>query len=153
LRNCFRRTSDREISGTHKIEEEVGGVPGYPERIRGRFGAEPWEIRGRTVVGLGQVWDRFGAEFSGFLGSIFTPFLAFLRPPWSPVEWTFRRFGPIVIGLARPLFRPLLVPLLDRVFRHFGTRTCSLPYKKSSDVTLPIANKSAHPVRVRFFGK
>jgi hypothetical protein len=86
-------------------------------------------------------------------GLVFDFFWPVVGPPWSPVEWTFRRFGPIVIGLARPLFRPLLVPLLDRVFRHFQTRTCSLPYKKSSDVTLPIANKSAHPLRVRFLGK
>jgi hypothetical protein len=104
------------------------------------------EYRGRSVVHLGQ-------NLVAFLGSIFTPFLAFLRPPWSPVEWTFRRFGPIMIGLARPIFDPLLDRTFVRVFRHLEIRLCFLPHKKSSDVTLPIANKTAHPVRVRFLGK
>jgi|JI9StandDraft_2_1071091.scaffolds.fasta_scaffold74937_2 hypothetical protein len=52
-----------------------------------------------------------------------------------------------------PLFRPVLVPLLDRVFRHSKTRLCFLPHKNSLDVCLHIRNKSPHPVRVRFLGK
>ena len=52
-----------------------------------------------------------------------------------------------------PLFRPLLVPVLDRISRHSKTRTCCLPYKNSLDVCLPIANKSAHPLRVRSVAK
>jgi hypothetical protein len=88
-------------------------------------------------------------DFERIFSSVFTPFLAFLRPPWSPVEWTFRRFGPIVIGLARPLFRPLLVPLLDRVFGRLEIRLCFLPYKNCLDVCLTIRHKSSHPLRVR----
>jgi hypothetical protein len=52
-----------------------------------------------------------------------------------------------------PLFRPVLDPTLARVFGHLEIRLCFLPYLNSSDVCLPIANKSAHPQRVRFLGK
>jgi hypothetical protein len=52
-----------------------------------------------------------------------------------------------------PLFRPLLVPLLDRVSGHFGTRTCSLPYLNCSHDTLHIPDKSSHPLRVRSVAK
>jgi hypothetical protein len=51
------------------------------------------------------------------------------------------------------VFDPLLDRTFVRVFRHLEIRLCFLPHKKSSDVTLPIANKTAHPVRVRFLGK
>jgi hypothetical protein len=67
--------------------------------------------------------------------------------------WTFRRFGPIVIGLARPIFDPLLDRTFVRVFGRLEIRLCFLPYLNCSDVCLPIANKTAHPVRVRFLGK
>ena len=112
----FRSSSNQRASS---LGNEQQGNLRNCSKLRKRL-----EYRGRTVVRLGQncgpfgtelwsAWDRFGTEFSGFLGSIFTPFLAFLRPPWSPVEWTFRRFGPIVIGLARPIFDHFWTVLLS----------------------------------------
>jgi hypothetical protein len=52
-----------------------------------------------------------------------------------------------------PLFRPVLVPTLARVFAHLEIRLSIPPHLNCSDVCLPIANKSAHPQRVRFLGK
>jgi hypothetical protein len=51
------------------------------------------------------------------------------------------------------VFDPLLDRTLDRVFGRLEIRLCFLPYKNSLDVCLPIANKSVHPLRVRFLGK
>jgi hypothetical protein len=66
--NCFLGFYETgKFKELYKIEEEVGGVPGYPERIRGRFGAEPWEICGGSVVHLGQ-------NLVPFLTSILVPF-------------------------------------------------------------------------------
>jgi hypothetical protein len=101
----FRSSSNQRASS---LGNEQQGNLRNCSKLRKRL-----EYRGRTVVRLGQNCGRFGTEFSGFLGSIFTPFLAFLRPPWSPVEWTFRRFGPIVIGLARPIFDHFWTVLLS----------------------------------------
>jgi hypothetical protein len=52
-----------------------------------------------------------------------------------------------------PVFRPLLAHGFVPVFRHLEIRLCFLPYKNSSDVCLPIANKSVHPLRVRSVAK
>jgi hypothetical protein len=69
--------------------------------------------QGGLVVPFRSVLAWFDGEFGGEFGRFFWSVLAFLRSPWSPVEWTFRRFGPIVIGLARPIFDPLWTVLLS----------------------------------------
>ncbi len=86
-----------------------------------------------------------GSFLSSILGTFFGPagetICLYMGVFWVGGCWPGRVFG----------------PLLDRtfvpVFRHFQTRTCSLSYKNSLDVCLPIANKSAHPLRVRSVAK
>ena len=100
----------------------------------------------RSECDFARAFDRsFGGRLVAFSSSILTPRLKDDLPVYRCFLCLGQRLGPV--------FRPLLVPLLDRVFRHFQTRTCSLPYLNSSDVCLPIANKTAHPVRVRLVGK
>jgi hypothetical protein len=79
-------------------------------------------------------------------------FRPFLRPRWRddlPVYGRFLGWG----CWSGPLFRPVLDPVLDRISRHLEIRLCSLPHKKSSDVTLPIRGKSAHPALLRLVEK
>jgi hypothetical protein len=77
--------------------------------------------------------------------------LVFGVPPFADLP-VYRCFLDLRCWLG-PLFRPVLGRTFVPVFRHFQTRTCSLSYKNCLDVCLPIANKTAHPVRVRFLGK
>jgi hypothetical protein len=87
------------------------------------------------------------------LGSFWTSFLGldFGVPPFAdlPVYGRFLDLG----CWSGPLFRPVLDPVLDRISRHSKTRLCFLPHKKSSDVTLPIRGKSAHPALLRLVEK
>jgi hypothetical protein len=83
---------------------------------RGRFEAEPWSV-----------WDRFGAEFSGFLGSIFTPFFGVPSLADLPVYGRFRdlrrRFWPVLDAFSNVLLdgvlndqvHPASTAMLDRL--------------------------------------
>jgi hypothetical protein len=86
-------------------------------------------------------------------GAILDPFLdPFFEARWRddlPVYGCFLGWG----CSPGPVFGPLLDRTFVPVFRHFQTRTCSLSYKNSLDVCLPIANKSVHPLRVRSVAK
>ena len=93
-----------------------------------------------------RTFDRlFGGRLVAFSSSILTPRLKDDLP-------VYRCFLDLGCWLG-PLFRPVLDPVLDRVFRHLEIRICFLPYKNSLDVCLPIANKSVHPLRVRSVAK
>jgi hypothetical protein len=86
-------------------------------------------------------------------GAILDPFLdPFFEARWRDDLPVYRRFLCLGQRLG-PLFRPLLVPLLDRVSGHFGTRLCSPPHLNCSDVCLTIRHKSSHPLRVRSVAK
>jgi hypothetical protein len=87
------------------------------------------------------------------LGSFWTSFLGldFGVPPFADLP-VYGRFLDLECW-SGPLFRPVLDPVLDRISRHSKTRTCCLPHKKSSDVTLPIRGKSAHPALLRLVEK
>jgi len=76
----------------------------------------------------------------------------FWKPRWRDDLPVYGRFLGWTCWPGR-VFDPLLDRTLDRVFGHLEIRLCFLPYKKSSDVCLPIANKSAHPLRVRSAAK
>jgi hypothetical protein len=86
-------------------------------------------------------------------GAILDPFLdPFFEARWRddlPVYGCFLDLG----CWPGPVFGPLLDRTFVPVFRHLEIRLCFLPYKNSSDVCLPIANKSAHPLRVRSVAK
>jgi hypothetical protein len=86
-------------------------------------------------------------------GAILDPFLdPFFEARWRddlPVYGRFLGWG----CWPGRVFGPLLDRTLDRVFRHFQTRTCSLPYLNCSDVCLTMRHKSSHPVRVRSVAK
>ena len=100
----------------------------------------------RSECDFARTFDRlFGGRLVAFSSSILTPRLKDDLPVYRCFLCLGQRLG--------PLFRPVLDPTLARVFRHFQTRTCSLPHKKSSDVTLPIGNKSAHPALLRLVEK
>jgi hypothetical protein len=100
----------------------------------------------RSECDFARAFDRsFGGRLVAFSSSILTPRLK----DDLPVYGRFLDLG----CWSGPLFRPVLAQGFTRVSGHFGTRTCSLPYLNCSDVCLPIANKTAHPVRVRFLGK
>jgi hypothetical protein len=87
------------------------------------------------------------------LGSVLDSILdlVFGVPPFAdlPVYGRFLDLG----CWSGPVFGPLLDRTLDRVFGRLEIRLCSLSHKNSLDVCLPIANKTAHPVRVRLVGK
>jgi hypothetical protein len=86
-------------------------------------------------------------------GAILDPFLdPFFEARWRDDLPVYRCFLCLGQRLG-PVFGPLLDRTFVPVFRHLEIRLCFLPCKNSLDVCLPIANKSAHPVRVRFFGK
>jgi hypothetical protein len=82
-------------------------------------------------------------------GAVFR--LVFGVPPFEdlPVYRCFLYLG----QRLGPVFRPVLAQGFARVFRHFQTRTCSLPYKNCLDVCLTIRHKSSHPALVPRVGK
>jgi hypothetical protein len=82
-------------------------------------------------------------------GAILDPFF---EARWRDDLPVYRCFLDLGCWLG-PLFRPVLDPVLDRVFPHLEIRLCFLPCKNSLDVCLPIANKSVHPLRVRSVAK
>jgi hypothetical protein len=95
----------------------------------------------------------FGRTFAHHFGVVFgLVFEYFFWPRWRDDLPVYRCFLDLRCWLG-PLFRPVLGRTFVPVFRHFQTRTCSLSYKNCLDVCLPIANKTAHPVRVRLVGK
>ncbi len=100
----------------------------------------------RSECDFARAFDRsFGGRLVAFSSSILTPRLK----DDLPVYRCFLDLG----CWPGPVFDPLLDRTFVPVFRHFQTRTCSLSYKNSLDVCLPIANKSVHPLRVRLVGK